>query len=125
MSTAYPFPDELRALQLQLDRVRAEYEQHCRSLPWSVEPMIGRAYERPLMGAAVETVTFPDSPGYTPEQIDADRLYRSRLLELATEILMHEWWAEVPQGEKVAARMALRHIGDEQPATAGAAAPAQ
>lgn len=38
---------------------------------------------------------------------------------------MHEWWAEVPQGEKVAARMALKHVGDEQPATAGAAAPAQ
>lgn len=59
------------------------------------------------------------------QQLEADSRYRSRLLELTTEILMHEWWAEVPQGEKVAARMALKHVGDEQPATAGAAAPAQ
>jgi hypothetical protein len=116
VSTAYPFPDDLRALQLQIDRARAEYVQHCRSLPWSVEPMIGQSYERPLMGGRTESVVHPDSPGYTPEQIEAGRRYRAQILELATAILAHEWWAEVPPGGRVDAQMALKNIGKEQPA---------
>ncbi|MFD3442598.1 hypothetical protein ACFWU3_34495 [Streptomyces sp. NPDC058685] len=115
MSSPYAFPDDLTALQLELDRVRAAYEEHCRSLPWSVEPMIGRNYERPVMGGRTQTITHPDSPGYTPEQIEADRQFRSKILELAAAVLAHDWWAEVPAGEKLAAQMALKHIGDKQP----------
>lgn len=116
MSHAYSFPDDLSALQLELDRVRAAYEEHCRSLPWSVEPMIGRNYERPVMGGRTQTITHPDSPGYTPEQIETDRQFRSRILELAAAVLAHDWWAEVLAGERITAQMALKHIGDRQEA---------
>ncbi|MEJ8632088.1 hypothetical protein [Streptomyces sp. MS2.AVA.5] len=120
MSTPYSFPDDLRALQLELSRVRAAYEAHCHTLPWSVNPMTGVTYERPLMGGRVEPVAHPDSPGYTPEQFEADRTFRSKLVELAAAIHAHPWWADVPKGEGVDARMALKHVEAEQPAAESA-----
>lgn len=121
MSHPYSFPDDLTALQLQLDQVRAAYSEHCHALPWSVEPMIGRSYERPIMGGRTQTITHPNSPGYTPEQIEADHQLRSKILDLAAAILTHGWWAEVPAGGKIAAQMALKHIGDDQPLAESAA----
>lgn len=110
VSTAYRFPDRLRALQLQVHRVRAQYERHCRELPWSVEPMIGRTYERPLMGSVIETVTYPDSPGYTLKQLTQDKRLRRRLLRLSMAVVTHEWWATLPPSERVDARMALKQL---------------
>ncbi|MFF7206225.1 hypothetical protein [Streptomyces sp. NPDC008141] len=117
----YAFPDDLTALQLELDRVRAAYAEHCRSLPWSVEPMIAQSYERPVMGGRTQTVTHPDSLGYTLEQIEADRQFRSKILELAAAVLAHDWWEEVPAGEKIAAQMALKHIHNAPPLAESAA----
>ena len=56
VSETFDFPVRLRALQLQLDRVHRAYREHCRTLPWSVEPMVGRTYERSGMGGVSQTV---------------------------------------------------------------------
>ncbi|WP_327686539.1 hypothetical protein [Streptomyces sp. NBC_00467] len=77
--------------------------------------MIGVTYERPLTDGRMESVIHPDSPGYTPGQIEADRSFRSKIVELAAAIHAHPWWAEVPKGEGVGANMALEHVDDERP----------
>ena len=110
MSETYAFPDRLCALQRQLDRVQRDYREHCRTLPWSVEPMIARTYQRPGMGGVSQTITHPDSPGYTPEQQAVDQRLRRRLLRLAVAVATHEWWASAPAGERVDARMALKQL---------------
>ncbi|MCX4826164.1 hypothetical protein OG883_41575 [Streptomyces sp. NBC_01142] len=115
MSTTYNFPERLQALQLQLHRVRAQYEQLCRSLPWSVEPSSGRTYERQLMGSVTQTVTFADSPGYTPEQIVQERQLRRRMIRLSAAIVAHPWWNACAPGERVDARMALQNLPEPQP----------
>lgn len=78
--------------------------------------MIGVTYERPLAGGRTEPVIDPDSPGFTPEQIEADRTFRSKIVALTVAIYAHPWWAELPMGKGVGARTALKHVDDEQPA---------
>ncbi|MCX4826913.1 hypothetical protein OG883_45585 [Streptomyces sp. NBC_01142] len=114
MSTTYHFPDRLQALQLQLHRVRAQYEQLCRSLPWSVEPSSGRTYERQLMGSVTQTITFADSPGYKPEQILLERRLRRRMIRLSAAIVTYAWWSTLAPGERVDARMALKRLAEPQ-----------
>ncbi|WP_327686434.1 hypothetical protein [Streptomyces sp. NBC_00467] len=114
MTVPCSFPDDLRALQLEIIRIRAAYEAHCRSLPWSVEPMIGVPYEQPFTDGCGEPVIDPDSPGCTPEQIEADRMFRTKIAELAAAIHAHPWWAEIPAGEGVDAPVALKPVGNEQ-----------
>ncbi|MCX4587714.1 hypothetical protein [Streptomyces sp. NBC_01481] len=105
MSTAYHFPPRLQAVQLH--GVRAQYEQLCRSLPWSVDPTPGWTYEeKSTMGPATRTVSFADSPGYTPEQVTLERQFRRRLLRLSAAVITDPWWTSVPSGEQVDARMA-------------------
>ncbi|WP_326654979.1 hypothetical protein [Streptomyces sp. NBC_01750] len=115
MSTATRFPDRLRALQLQLHRVRAQYQDLCRELPWAVEPTVGRTYERQLMGSVTQTVTFADSPGYTPQQITLERQLRRRLVRLSAALITHPWWAALPTGEQVDARAALQQLDPTEP----------
>ncbi|MCX4826072.1 hypothetical protein OG883_41110 [Streptomyces sp. NBC_01142] len=122
MSTTHRFPDRLQCLQLQLHRVQSEYEQLSRSLPWSVDPTRGWTYEeRSTLGPATHTAAFPDSPGYTPEQVVRVQQLRRRLVRLSAAVISHAWWETVAAGERVDARMALKQMDAvrSHPAAAG------
>ncbi|MEV6781162.1 hypothetical protein [Streptomyces sp. NPDC051098] len=84
--------------------------------------MIGQTYQRPLMGGRTETIAHPDSPGYTPEQRERDRSFRTAMVTLAAEILAHPWWEELPAGQKFDAQMALKHLDASEPDTESTAA---
>jgi hypothetical protein len=103
----FEFPDSLRAAQTALDDARAAYRAYRSALPKWAEPMAERTLPD---GTAV-----PAEPGWTQEQ----RAEEKRLLEAerqaAHAVWAHDFWAEVPTGDVVDARNALKHVG---PATA-------
>lgn len=105
----YDFPEDLRAAQFVLHRTRAEYEALCRTLPWSVTPEPGWTSEKYVLNDRV--ASFPDSPGYTAEQLPEEKRLRQRLLALSIAVSTHPYW-ETPtlQGKVVDARMALKHV---------------
>ncbi|NUK01119.1 hypothetical protein [Streptomyces lunaelactis] len=119
MSTAYRFPDRLRALQLQVHRVRTQYEAMGRELPWSVEATGGWSSTTKTYSPLGDRITaFPASPGWTTEQIGQYARLRRRLVRLSAAVITHPWWSSRPTGEQVVARMALKRM-EAPPAGAG------
>ncbi|MFF3787686.1 hypothetical protein [Streptomyces sp. NPDC001933] len=51
----------------------------------------------------------PASPGYTEDQAAEVTRFRARLLELSITVSTHPFWESVEAGDRVAARMALKH----------------
>lgn len=98
MAETYDFPENLRTAQFDLHKTRAEYEALCRTLPWSVTPEPGLASEKYVLNDRV--VSFPDTPGYTAEQLSEEKPLRQRLLALSIAVSTHPYW-ETPtlQGE--------------------------
>jgi hypothetical protein len=79
--------------QNDLDQVRADLRALFEKVPWSVEPMDG--WE-------------------THEEID--RL-RARELELAELLVCHQYWMKFAPGDVQAARDALKHHREQEPAS--------
>ncbi|MGG8410013.1 hypothetical protein ACM614_27315 [Streptomyces sp. 12297] len=105
----YDFPPRLRALQLQLNRVRSRYLALCAELPWSAEPVAGWKADEYRYSHRGDV---PDSPGYTPEQAEAlAHLYR-RLLRLSRLVLTDPYWQTLEGEQLVDARMALKRVED-------------
>ncbi|MGG8408028.1 hypothetical protein ACM614_16125 [Streptomyces sp. 12297] len=103
----YDFPPRLRALQLQLHRVRAQHLAPCAELPWSAEPMAGwKASEHRYSHRG----DVPDSPGYTPEQADAVHRFHRRMLRLSRLVLTDPYWTSLDGEQLVDARMALKRV---------------
>lgn len=109
----YDFPQDLRDAQLALHRTRVAYEQYAQTLPWSAEPLPGWEADKQLHSDY--RPAKPDSPGYTPDQHDQVAKYRAELLELSVAVTTHPYWAQLGE-DVVAARMALKHAHEEQPA---------
>ncbi|WP_229701432.1 hypothetical protein [Streptomyces camponoticapitis] len=92
----YDFPDDLRDAQLRLHRTSAAYRTLCRTLPRSVEPASGRTEQ---------------------QKADEARL-RGEVLALSVTVSTHPYWKTREAGTAVDARMALKHIHDQDPAPA-------
>ncbi|MFF7183559.1 hypothetical protein [Streptomyces sp. NPDC008121] len=105
-----PFPQDLIDAQLRLHQARAEYEAHCRTLPWSVEPMEGwPGTVHPHTGEV--TGGRAPSPGYTDEQKAEDARLQALVRDLSIEVSTHPYWDTQDQ-TVVTARTALkRHPG--------------
>ncbi|MER7050098.1 hypothetical protein [Streptomyces jumonjinensis] len=112
------FPADLRDAQTRLHRTRAEYEELCRELPWSVEPMPGWEGDKQLHSDRIGAM--PDSPGYTGQQKTEVARLRGLLLELTEQVTVHPFWQELRGPDLVEARMALkRTTTTERAAPAG------
>lgn len=109
----YDFPHDLRDAQLALHRTRAAYDEYAKTLPWSAEPLPG--WEADAQPQSGYRSAKPDSPGYTPEQRAQVATFRAELLELSATVSTHPYWAQLGEGV-VAARVALKHAHEEQPA---------
>jgi hypothetical protein len=104
VATTYDFPSDLLAGQEELHQVRAELSALLKRLPWSVVPLDGFSDT-----AGWRKVERPASPGWTAdEQAEVEKL-RRREHELAVFVSCHRFWAEVAGGERVDARMRLKH----------------
>jgi hypothetical protein len=100
----YEFPSDLLAGQEELHQVRAELSALLKRLPWSVEPLDAFSDD-----GGWRKVERPASPGWTAdEQAEVEKL-RQREHELAVFVSTHRFWAEVMAGERVDARMKLKH----------------
>jgi hypothetical protein len=102
------FPADLKDLQAQLYRARADYEALCRTLPWSVEPHPGwPGTAHPHTGEI--TGGREPSPGYTPEQIAEEKRLRDLCRDLSEAVATHPYWSGFELGPAlVEARMALK-----------------
>ncbi|MFI5688275.1 hypothetical protein [Streptomyces sp. NPDC051636] len=104
MAATYDFPSDLLAGQEELHQVRAELSALLKRLPWSVEPLDGFSDDN-----GWRKVERPASPGWTTdEQAEVEKL-RQREHELAVFVSCHRFWAEVAAGDRVDARMKLKH----------------
>ncbi|KAB7832516.1 hypothetical protein [Streptomyces mobaraensis] len=112
------FPDQLLADQRALDQAREELSALAAPLPWSVEPMPGWSSD-PDRDRGYRSER-PDSPGWTPEQLQAVTALRRRVLELSIAVSTHPYWASVTEGV-VEARMALKRRAHEKKEEAEAA----
>ncbi|MER5503043.1 MULTISPECIES: hypothetical protein [unclassified Streptomyces] len=106
MPKAFPFPQDLRDAQIALHETRAACEEYAETLPWSAEPMPGWESDKQLHSTYISSK--PDSPGYTEDQAAEVTRFRG-LLELSTTVSTHPFWESVEAGDRVAARMALKH----------------
>lgn len=106
-SSAFDFPQDLRDAQAALHEARAGYEEYAKTLPWSAEPMPGWESDKQLHSNYISAK--PDSPGYTEEQATEVARFRARLLELSITVSTHSFWDSVDVGDRVGARMALKH----------------
>lgn len=101
----FVFPDDLKALQAELEAARAAYVEYRYALPKWAEPM----EERKLADGTV----VPAEPGWTDEQ----RAEEGRLLEgerrAALALGGHEYWSALPVEDRVDARAALTHLGSD------------
>ncbi|GAA3797340.1 hypothetical protein ACFS5L_31645 [Streptomyces phyllanthi] len=108
MAETYDFPSDLLAGQEELHQVRAELLALLKRLPWSVEPLDGFSDDN-----GWRRIVRPASPGWTAdEQAEVEKL-RERERELAVFVSCHRYWAEVATGEKVDARMHLKHVEEQ------------
>ncbi|MEV5508083.1 hypothetical protein [Streptomyces orinoci] len=112
MAETYDFPADLRAAQQELHRVNAELAALLRALPWSVEPHPG--WRDPA--DKWHPTERPASPGWTEEERRQVAELRARALELSIEVSCHSWWATLSGETTIAARMALKHLGEQEPA---------
>ncbi|MEE1812633.1 hypothetical protein [Streptomyces sp. BE133] len=104
---ALNFPQDLLDAQAALHETRAGYEEYAKTLPWSAEPMPGWESDKQLHSNYISAK--PDSPGYTEEQAAEVARFRARLLELSITVSTHPFWDSVDVGDRVKARMALKH----------------
>ncbi|MDX3384393.1 hypothetical protein PV682_23425 [Streptomyces niveiscabiei] len=110
MAKTYDFPSDLRAGQEELHQVRAELSALLKRLPWSVAPLDGFSDTE-----GWRPVERPASPGWTEdEQAEVEKL-RRREHELVVFVTGHRFWAEVETGERVEARMRLKHEPPPEP----------
>ncbi|WP_329374458.1 hypothetical protein [Streptomyces sp. NBC_01483] len=109
----YEFPPMLIDAQNELDQVRADLRALFEKVPWSVEPMDGwETHEN-----AWRPASRPASPGWDPEDAaEIDRL-RARELELAELLVCHQYWMKFAPGDVQAARDALKHHREQEPAS--------
>ncbi|MFF5447138.1 hypothetical protein [Streptomyces sp. NPDC012888] len=107
MTVAHAYPIRLRALQLQLHRVTAEYRRLCAELPWSVEPMPGWKASEHHYSHRGDVL---DSPGYTEDQKHARALLEKRLRRLSAAVCTHPFWESVEAEQRVTARMGLKRV---------------
>ncbi|MER5618753.1 hypothetical protein [Streptomyces sp. NPDC002215] len=107
MPKTFPFPQDLRDAQVALHEARAASEEYAKTLPWSAEPMPGWESDKQLHSNYISSK--PDSPGYTEDQAAEVTHFRARLLELSTTVSTHPFWDSVEAGDRVGARMALKH----------------
>ncbi|GAA1353679.1 hypothetical protein [Streptomyces beijiangensis] len=115
MPDDYDFPDDLRAAQLALHQAQAEQLTFAATLPLSAEPM--EAMEDPAHWYR-RNHPRPTSPGYTPEQAAELTRIRALVLELATSVMTHPYWAGLSGSDVVTARMALKHAHEQDSAAA-------
>lgn len=108
MAETNDFPDDLKRAQADLHRARTEYQELCRTLPWSVEPLPGwPGTAHPHTGEV--TGGREPSPGYTPEQIAEEQRLRTLCRDLSEAVATHPYWDGLERGpELVKARMALK-----------------
>ncbi|WP_329203880.1 hypothetical protein [Streptomyces sp. NBC_01435] len=106
-SPAFDFPQDLLDAQVALDQTHTAYQEYAKNLPWSAEPMPGWESDKQLHSNYISSK--PDSPGYTEEQAADVARFRARLLELSITVSTHPFWDSVDTGDRVAARMALKH----------------
>ncbi|MGW9120671.1 hypothetical protein ACWGRV_29370 [Streptomyces sp. NPDC055663] len=112
----YDFPQDLRDAQLALHETRAACEQYAKTLPWSAEPMPGWEGDKQLHSSYRSHKE--DSPGYTEDQAAEVTRFHARLLDLSITVSTHPFWESVEAGDRVGARMALKHA--HEPAEAEA-----
>ncbi|WP_255951623.1 hypothetical protein [Streptomyces odontomachi] len=113
MAATHDFPGDLLAGQEELHQVRAELLALLKRLPWSVEPADGFSDDN-----GWRKVERPATPGWTPdEQAQVEKL-RERERELAVFVSSHRYWFELPAGDRVDARMALKHTHEPPPRSA-------
>ncbi|MFE6497028.1 hypothetical protein [Streptomyces sp. NPDC057748] len=103
MPKTFPFPQDLRDAQVALHETRAACEEYAKTLPWSAEPLPGWENDKQLHSNYISSK--PDSPGYTEEVTR----FRARLLELSITVSTHPFWDSVDVGDRVEARMELKH----------------
>jgi hypothetical protein len=104
VAATHDFPSDLRAGQEELHQVRAELLALLKRLPWSVEPLDGFSDD-----GGWRKIERPASPGWTEdEQAEVEKL-RERERELAVFVTCHRYWSDLPAGDRVEARMALKH----------------
>ncbi|MGW8881923.1 hypothetical protein [Streptomyces mirabilis] len=103
----YDFPQDLRDAQLALHETRAACEQYAKTLPWSAEPMPGWEGDKQLHSSYRSHKE--DSPGYTEDQAAEVTRFHARLLDLSITVSTHPFWESVEAGDRVGARMALKH----------------
>ncbi|MGW2844394.1 hypothetical protein [Streptomyces sp. NPDC001274] len=106
-SPAFAFPQDLRDAQFALHQARAAYEEYAAGLPWSAEAMPGWEGDKQLHSSYRSGKA--DSPGYTEEQRATVARFREELLRLSIEVSTHPFWDTVDTGDRVNARMALKH----------------
>lgn len=107
MPKTFSFPQDLLDAQVDLDQTRTASEDYAKTLPWSAEPMPGWESDKQLHSTYVSAK--PDSLGYTEEQAAEVARFRARLLELSIIVAIHPFWDSVDAGDRVEARMALKH----------------
>lgn len=97
------FPNDLITAERERQQAVAERAALARMLPWSVEPLEGfddSQIWRPR--------SRPDSPGYTPEQLERVNTLRATELDRAAAIAQDRFWERFSGAELVAARMELK-----------------
>ncbi|OKI54581.1 hypothetical protein [Streptomyces sp. MJM1172] len=98
------FPDDLLQLQERLHRAHAAHRTYLAELPWSVEPLKGRARGERFSHRG----NIPDSPGWSEEQkAMVDRMY-AEIRELSIAVVDHPHWATVARAAVVEARLRLK-----------------
>ncbi|MGP3951191.1 hypothetical protein [Streptomyces sp. 7N604] len=101
------FPDDLRDAQREIYRVRAELSALYARLPQYTESVAAftdwRGHKRP---ACSERWSEGDWAAVTA--------LRAQELELVTTVGTHDFWGTLEGPSRIAARMALKHVDDEQ-----------
>ncbi|MET9657837.1 hypothetical protein [Streptomyces sp. NPDC006510] len=115
MPKTFPFPQDLLDAQVALHETRTAYEKYAKTLPWSAEPMPGWEGDKQLHSSYRSHKE--DSPGSTEEQATEVRRFQDELRRLSAEVMTHPYWSTLSE-DVVAARMALKHAHEHEPAEA-------
>ncbi|MFE9769452.1 hypothetical protein ACFYPC_33870 [Streptomyces sp. NPDC005808] len=114
--TTYDFPQMLIEAQAELDAVRSELQTLLKRQPWSVEPLPAwTTHEN-----AWRPASWPESPGWNPEDQERIGRLRAREGELVTVIVCHRFWSGIMPEERTEARTQLKHHHEPVPETAEA-----
>ncbi|MET8746365.1 hypothetical protein [Streptomyces sp. NPDC004728] len=107
MPKTFTFPQDLLDAQVALDETRAAFEEYAQTLPWSAEPMPGWEGDKQLHSSYRSHKE--DSPGYTEEQAAEVQRFQDELRQLSITVSTHPFWDTVDAGDRVEARMTLKH----------------